>query len=169
MNASKSDDVVSVEIEVQNWGLMGDFDTKVEIQLDFNPVVRNDDFEMRTFDWRNQTNSTTELSITTLRKTLSLHVPEFPPRSTSTLTLYLQSPDQAGLYSVSLVQTVQQPGLNSIFSRTEKLTDPTKVWLGAALFGIGMTLLVCAALLVRKYRRDIQPLQHIELSNRADY
>lgn len=153
---------------MRNWGLKADLGTLVELWLDFTPVLQGHCAQTIEY-WTNNTNVSTVLPITLYNQTIHLSIPHFPPRTTTSLLLSLDAPMQEALHSVEILQPIQQPGLSRLQGRTaRRAVAASRAWLGAALFAVVMAVLVGTALLVRKYRRDHQPLRHIELSNQRN-
>ena len=166
-NNLEDDDTLIVQIVVRNWGLKGDFGTVVEMWLDFDPVLLQNCSQI-TEHWGNHTSVPAYLPVTSGNKTIHVFVPQFAPRATTTLLLSIEAPEHRDLFTVELLQSVPQPGLGNLHSRAARKSTTSRAWLGAVLFAAVMVTLVGIAILVRRYRRDQQPLRHIELSYQPD-
>lgn len=166
-NRLEDEDTLIVQIVVRNWGLKGDFGTVVEMWFDFDPILQQNCSQI-TEHWSNHTSVPTYLPVTSNNKTIHILISQFGPRATTTLLLSMEAPEHRDLFSVELLQVVSQPGLGSLHSRAARKNTTSRAWLGAVLFAVVMATLVGVAILVRKYRREQQPLRHIELSHQPD-
>lgn len=164
-NRVDEDDTLLVEITVRNWGLKEENGTEIELWLDFIPILQGNCSQTTEY-WANQTKVWTTLPLTLNNQTIRLSIPHIPSRTTTSLLLALDAPMHSALITVEVLQSVPQPGLTRLQGRTAwKAAAASRAWLGAALFALVMAVLVGTALIVRKYRRDHQPLRHIELSD----